>query len=84
MQRNPKSVSRAAVDVARLSLIDELEAAVAQRNIGSRADVLRRITDLFAAGSDEYNVEQMTLFEDVMFQLVSEVELSGVLRFVKR
>ena len=48
------------------SLIDELEAAISQRNIGSRAEILRQITDLFVVGSDHFDSEQMTLFDDVM------------------
>ena len=36
-----------ALGMVHQSLIDELEVAVAQRNSGSCADVLRRVTDLF-------------------------------------
>jgi len=43
-RRNSRSDGQEAVAVAHQSLIDELEAAVAQRNIGSRADVLRRVS----------------------------------------
>ena len=44
------------------SLIDELEASISQRNIGSRAEILRQITDLFVAGSGHFGDEQMALF----------------------
>ena len=40
-----------------MSLIDELENVVAHRNIGSRADVLRKVTDLFVAGCDRFDDE---------------------------
>jgi len=33
--------------VCHQSLIDELEASISQRNIGSRAEILGQITDLF-------------------------------------
>jgi len=63
------------------SLIDELEAAISQRNIGSRAEILRQITDLFVVGSDHFNSEQMTLFDDVMGRLVNEIEHSARVTF---
>lgn len=56
------------------SLIDELEASISQRNIGSRAEILRQITDLFVAGSGHFDGEQMALFDDVMNCLVNEIE----------
>ena len=59
------------------SLIDELEASISQRNIGSRAEILRQITDLFVVGSGQFDSEQMALFDDVMGRLVSEIEHSA-------
>src|SRR5262245_8382412 len=59
------------------SLIDELEASIAQKNIGSRAEILRQITDLFVAGSGYFDDEQMALFDDVMNRLVSEIDHSA-------
>lgn len=59
------------------SLIDELEASISQRNIGSRAEILRQITDLFVVGSGQFDIEQMALFDDVMSRLVSEIEHSA-------
>jgi hypothetical protein len=47
-------------------VIDELEASISQRNIGSRAEILRQTTDLFVAGSGYFDKEQMALFDDVM------------------
>ena len=63
------------------SLIDELEAAISQKSIGSRAEILRQITDLFLVGSDHFDSEQMTLFDDVMGRLVSEIEHSARVTF---
>jgi uncharacterized protein (DUF2336 family) len=63
------------------SLIDELEMAISQRNIGSRAEILRQITDLFVVGSEHFDSEQMALFDDVMGRLVSEIEHSARVTF---
>jgi len=66
---------------AHRSLVDELEAAISQRNIGSRADILRQITDLFVVGAEHFDSEQITLFDDVMSRLVSEIEHSARVTF---
>ncbi len=80
--------SRAAVDLkdatSHRSLIDELEAAISQRSISSRAEILRQITDLFLAGSDHFDTEQMSLFDDVMGRLVSEIDHSVRVAFGER
>jgi uncharacterized protein (DUF2336 family) len=67
--------------VCHQSLIDELEASISQRNIGSRAEILRQITDLFVAGSGYFDSEQMALFDDVMSRLVNEIEHSARVAF---
>src|SRR5579864_8442949 len=69
---------------AHQTLIDELEAVVVNRSIGSRADVLRRVTDLFVTGSDRFNDEQRALFDDVMGRLVDEIESSARAAFGER
>ena len=63
------------------SLIDELEASISQRNIGSRAEILRQITDLFVAGSGHFDGEQMALFDDVISRLVNEIDHSARVTF---
>jgi uncharacterized protein (DUF2336 family) len=73
-----------AVVGSRQSLIDQLEAAISQRNIASRAEILRRITDLFAAGSVSFGSEQTSLFDDVMGRLVSEIDHSARVAFGER
>ena len=65
-------------------MIDELEAVIVNRNIGSRVDVLRRITDLFVVGSGHYSDEQRALFDDVMGRLVDEIESSARAAFGAR
>jgi len=83
-RRRSASGGQGAVSAERKSLIDELEAAVAQRNIGSRADVLRRVTDLFVTGCERLDAEQKALFDDVMGRLVGEIESSARAAFGER
>lgn len=59
---------------ANRSLIDELNDAVANRDVHQRVRILQRITDLFAAGSRNYSSEQIALFDDVLQQLAAEIE----------
>lgn len=84
MERRQRDGGRAAVAASRQSLIDELEAAISQRNIASRAEILRQITDLFAAGSTNFGSEQTSLFDDVMGRLVSEIDHSARAAFGER
>lgn len=69
---------------SRQTLIDELESSIANTEIRQRAEVLRRITDLFAAGSSVYSGEQIQLFDDVMCRLVDEIEISARAMFGQR
>jgi uncharacterized protein (DUF2336 family) len=75
---------RTSATLARRSLIDELETTILQRDIASRAEILRRVTDLFVAGSAQFDSEQRSLFDDVMGRLVSEIELSARAAFGER
>ena len=75
---------RTGATLARRSLIDELETTILQRDIASRAEILRRVTDLFVAGSAHFDTEQRSLFDDVMGRLVSEIELSARAAFGER
>lgn len=75
---------RAAITVSRQSLVEELESAISERNIASRAEILRKITDLFAAGSGNFDGEQTSLFDDVMGRLVNEIDHSARAAFGQR
>jgi uncharacterized protein (DUF2336 family) len=70
--------------IARQSLIDELETVAANRNISSRVEILRRVTDLFVTGCDSFDGEQRALFDDVMGRLVAEIETSARAAFGER
>ncbi len=58
-------------------LIGELEEVIAGKDIGHRATMLRRVTDLFVLGSGKLSDEQIVLFDDVMGRLVEEIENSA-------
>ena len=59
------------------SLIDQLEDVIAGKDIGRRAAMLRRVTDLFVLGSGKLSDEQIALFDDVMCRLVEEIETAA-------
>jgi uncharacterized protein (DUF2336 family) len=59
------------------NLIDQLEGVIAGKDIGHRAVMLRRVTDLFVLGSGKLSDEQIALFDDVMQRLVDEIESSA-------
>jgi uncharacterized protein (DUF2336 family) len=63
--------------LTRENLIDDLEAAIANGEVGRRAQTLRRVADLFASGATLYSDEQIALFDDVMGRLASEIESSA-------
>ncbi len=83
-RRNRNSDATQKIGPGHRSLVDELEAAIQQKNIGTRAEILRRITDLFVAGSDHFDGEQMSLFDDVMSRLLNEIEHSARVAFGER
>jgi len=55
------------------TLIDELEGAFANKEIGQRAKVLQLVTDLFVTNSNSISTEQTALFDDVMMRLFKEL-----------
>ena len=62
---------------AQQTLLDELEHVVADKNIGDRAAILRRVTDLFVVSSGKLSEEQIALFDDVMGRLLVQIETSA-------
>ena len=57
-----------------LSLIDELERALAAGTNAQRINMLSRITDLFVEGGGRYSEGQINLFDEVMVKLVAAIE----------
>ena len=72
------------VTVGHDSVIDELEEAIASKEIGRRADTLRRVTDLFVSGCAGFSGEQIALFDHVMGLLAREIESAARARFGHR
>lgn len=58
-------------------LIGDLEGVLASKDLSRRADVLRRVTDLFVHGSGQYTEEQVDVFDEIMQKLVEHVELAA-------
>jgi len=56
------------------SLIEDLEDALANGTEQRRLVALRRVTDLFIAGSSRFSPEQIALFDDVLLCLTNEIE----------
>lgn len=59
------------------SLIPEIEDAITSGTVKQRLRALKRITDLFVAGSDRYSGDQIAVFDDVLVQLTSTIELDA-------
>lgn len=70
--------------IAKYQIIDELESAIANKDIARRAETLRRVTDLFILSSVKYSGEQIALFDEVMGRLLAEVEVSARAAFGHR
>ena len=60
------------------SLIDEVEASFRAGTASNRADMLRRITDLFLAGVDSFEQQQLGVFDDVLCGLIDKIEREAV------
>jgi uncharacterized protein (DUF2336 family) len=56
------------------SLIEDLEEALASGTEQRRLVALRRVTDLFIAGSSRFSAEQIAVFDDVLVCLTDEIE----------
>jgi uncharacterized protein (DUF2336 family) len=66
------------------SLIDDLEDILASKDISRRAEILRRVTDLFVVGSGNFSEDQVELFDDVMGKLLENIERSARAQFGRR
>ena len=69
---------------AQNSLIDDLEDILASKDISRRAEILRRVTDLFVVGSGNFAEDQVELFDNVMGKLLENIERSARARFGNR
>jgi uncharacterized protein (DUF2336 family) len=62
-------------------LIDQLEDAFNTRDLARRAEVLRRVTDLFVLKSGTFSEDQITLFDTVMGKLLESIESAARAQF---
>lgn len=65
-------------------LIGDLEGVLAGKDASGRAEILRRVTDLFIHGSGSFTVDQIDLFDDVMSRLVGTIEQAARAEFGSR
>ena len=68
--------------MASQSLIDELTASCADADLGRRATILSRLTNLFISGQAAYDEQQIALFDDVLIrpmggQVRGMIEIKG-------
>lgn len=68
----------------RVSLILELEDAIARGSRAKSAETLRRLTDLFTGRAGELNEEHVELFDDVILRLVGEIERAARAELARR
>jgi len=66
------------------NLIDELESALASKDISRRAEILKRVTDLFVLGSGKFSEDQVELFDRVMGALLENIEHAARAQFGSR
>lgn len=66
------------------NLIDQLEGILASRDLSRRAEILRRVTDLFVLGSGKFSEDQVELFDSVMGKLLENIERAARAQFGSR
>ncbi len=56
------------------NLIDQLEGILASKHVARRAEILKKVTDLFVLGSGTFSEDQIELFDHVMGMLLENIE----------
>jgi uncharacterized protein (DUF2336 family) len=69
---------------AQVTLIEQLEDALASKDVSRRADILRKVTDLFVLGSGQFSQDQLELFDTVMGKLLENIERAACAQFGSR
>ena len=62
---------------APIAFLKEIDSSILHASPGRRADMLRKITDLFVNGCDEFTGEDVAVFDDVIIRLAAEIEQSA-------
>jgi uncharacterized protein (DUF2336 family) len=65
-------------------LIDQLEDAFDNKDLARRAEVLRKVTDLFVLRSGTFSEDQIALFDTVMGKLLENIESAARAQFGSR
>jgi uncharacterized protein (DUF2336 family) len=71
-------------DHAHLSLLRELETSIRDGSHLQRVSTLRRVTDLFVYRAEQYDNEQVKLFDDVIVRLSAEIEKTALAELANR
>ena len=61
------------------SLIDDLETQLRTGTNAGRANILKRVTDLFLVNAKHIGDEQVEIFDDVMMRLVDHIEREALI-----
>jgi uncharacterized protein (DUF2336 family) len=69
---------------AQQHLIGDLEDVLTGKDASGRAEILRRVTDLFVHGSGNFTVDQIDLFGEVMSRLVGTIGQAARAEFGSR
>ena len=62
---------------ASLAFVQEINSTIAQSSSERRAGMLRRLTDFFLIGSDQYSDDEIAVIDDVFVRLVETIEDSS-------
>jgi uncharacterized protein (DUF2336 family) len=65
-------------------LIDQLEDAIGDKDLARRAEILRKVTDLFVLRSGSFSESQIELFDSVMSRLLENIESAARVQFGSR
>lgn len=67
-----------------VSLIDELENALASGNESHREEMLSRMTDLFISGASRYSTDQVGVFDEIIGKLAATIEAKARAKLATR
>ena len=59
---------------AELSLVKDIEDAIAGASIDRRGEMARNLADLFVSRSDEFSADDLSMFDEVILRLAAEIE----------
>jgi uncharacterized protein (DUF2336 family) len=66
------------------NLIDQLEEVLVSKDVSRRAEILKKVTDLFVLGSGKFSEDQLELFDSVMGKLLENIERAARAQFGSR